>query len=89
MIIDNNRELDRLLECTNLDKYELIDLPIEQHADSSQEHTGVRMAPTLDTKRTSGLVPHEGSLSSSNGYYIIVLDYKNSSPEEQLARAGG
>ena len=35
--------------CTNLDKYELIDFPMEQHDDSSQEHSGVGLAPTLDT----------------------------------------
>ena len=49
---------------------------MEQHDDSLQDHTGVGMAPTLDTKRTMGLVQREGSLSSSQGYYIIVLDYK-------------
>ena len=41
---------------------------------------GIGMAPALDTKRTSGLTPREGSLSNSpphesNGYYISVLDY--------------
>ena len=55
---------------------------MELHDDSLQEHTDVGMAPTLDNKRTLGLVLFEGSLSSSNGYYIIVLDYKNGSPED-------
>ena len=54
-MIDNNRELDRTLEWTYLGKYELIDLPMEQRDDSSQEHTGAGMAPNLDIKRTSGL----------------------------------
>ena len=37
---------------------------MEQHDDSSQEHMGVRMASTLDTRSTctSGLALHEGSL---------------------------
>ena len=56
-IIDDNRELDRTLEYKYLDKYEHIGLPVEQHDDSSQEQTGVGMAPTFDTKRTSGLAP--------------------------------
>ena len=62
-----------------------------QHDDSSQEHKGVGLAPTLDTKRTSGLTPREASLSSSNGYYIIVLDYKKASRENgyhELAARG-
>ena len=57
-------------------------MPIKQHDDSSQEHTGIGMAPPLDTKRMLGLAPLEGSLSSSNGYYTIVLDYKKGSPED-------
>ena len=49
---------------------------MEQHDDSSQKHTGVRMAPTSDTKRTSGLAPREGN--SSNGYdYSTVADVEN------------
>ena len=68
--MDDNHELDRIIECTNSDQNELIILRMEQHDDSSQEHTGIRMALTLDTKRTSGLTPREGSLS--NGYYIVV-----------------
>ena len=53
---------------------------MKQHDDSLRENMGVRMAPTLDTKRTSGLAPREGSLQgvcSLNGNYIIVLDCKN------------
>ena len=57
---------------------------MEQHDDSSQEHTGVRTASMLDTKRTSGLAPRGASLSSSNSYYVIVLDYKNGGPEDDL-----
>ena len=45
----------------NLGEWELIDLPMEQHDDSLQEHTGIRMAPTLDARRTSGLAPFEES----------------------------
>ena len=75
MVIDDNRELDRILECTKLDRYELIDLPMEQHDHSSQEHTGVGMAPNLDTKRTLGCALRAGSLNSFNGYYFIVQYY--------------
>ena len=62
----------RGLHCTKSDKYELIYLPVEQGDDSSQEHSGVGMSPTLDAKRTSGCTPREGSLNSSNGCYIIL-----------------
>ena len=78
-IIDDNRELGRTLECTctYLDKYEVIDLPIQQHDDSSQEHTGVGMAPTLDTKRTSVLAPCRELIEleprQSNGYYRCTV----------------
>ena len=59
-IIDHDYELDKIIESTNFDEYELIDLPMKQPGDSSYEHTGVRMAPTLDTQRTSGLHPVNG-----------------------------
>ena len=39
---------------------------MKQHDDSLQEHMGVRMAPTLDTKRTLELASREGSLSNSH-----------------------
>ena len=55
---------------------------MKQRDDSSQEYTGVGMVPTLDTKRTSGRASRKESLGSLNGYYIIVLDYKNSIPED-------
>ena len=86
MIIDDNCELVRILECTHVHKYEIVDLP----GDSSWEHTGVKMAPTLDAKRTSVLAPCEGS--SLKGYYIhcnVVLDYKSGSTKlEARGRAG-
>ena len=34
-ITDDDHELDRILESTNLDEYEIIDLPMEQQDDSS------------------------------------------------------
>ena len=55
-IIDNNCEFDGILESMNLDEYERMDLPMEQHDHSLHEHTGVGMAPILATKRTLG--PH-------------------------------
>ena len=41
-----------------MDEYELIDLLLEQLGDSSQEHTGVEVAPTMDT----GIVRRAGIL---------------------------
>ena len=61
LIIDEENELDRILESTNLDQYELMDLPMKQPGDWSHNSTGVGMASTLDTLSTSGLVPREGS----------------------------
>ena len=49
LIVDNDHALDRILESRNLDKYELIDLWMEQPGDSSYERTGCGMAPTSDT----------------------------------------
>ena len=48
-IIDDEHELSKILESTNLDEYELIDLPMKQSGDLSHKHTGVGMASTLDT----------------------------------------
>ena len=50
----DDHELDRILESMNWDEYKFIDLPVEQHDDSSQGHTGIGMAPTLDTSRCWG-----------------------------------
>ena len=33
-IIDDDHKLDRIIESTNLDEYEFIDLPMEQPGDS-------------------------------------------------------
>ena len=60
-IINNEHKLHWILKSTNLDKYELMDLPIEQPGDSSQEHSGVGKAPTLDMESTSEQAPREGS----------------------------
>ena len=62
-VIDNDREFDRNLETTNLDEYEVIDLPREQLNDLSHEHMGIRMATTLDVGIMSLLAPCEGSLT--------------------------
>ena len=45
-IIDDDHELDRILENTYFDEYELIDLPMEQLEGSAQENSGVGTAPT-------------------------------------------
>ena len=49
------------LQSTNLDKYEPIDLPMEQPNDMLHEPMGVGVAPTLDTESTYQLAPREGS----------------------------
>ena len=49
LMIDDDHELDRILESTNLNKYELINLLMEQPEGLSHEHTGVGMATNLDT----------------------------------------
>ena len=60
-IIDDDQELARILENSNLDEYELIDVPIEQYSDSTQDNLGTRMSPISDTNSTSGLAPCKGS----------------------------
>ena len=60
-IIDDNHEFDRILESTNLDEYEIIDLPMEQPDHLSHELTGIGMPHTLDTGSMSGLAPREGN----------------------------
>ena len=60
-VLNDYHELDRILESTNLDEYEFIDLPMEQHDDLLQEHLGVGIAPTLDTESALGMSPREGS----------------------------
>ena len=60
-IIDDNHKLDRILESTNLDKYELINLTMEEPGDLLNKHMGVRVAPILDTGSTWGLASREGS----------------------------
>ena len=58
-IINDDLELDRILDNTNVDEYmhELTDMPMEQPDESPQELTGVGTAPTSDTQSTSGLAP--------------------------------
>ena len=52
-IIDGNLELDRILESTNLDEYELTDMPMKQPDALPHQLTGVGMAPTSDTPSSS------------------------------------
>ena len=47
-IIDDDHELNKILESTNSDEYELIDLPMKQSGGLSHKHAGVGMASTLD-----------------------------------------
>ena len=62
-IIDYGLDFVRILVNTNLDKYELTDMPTEQPDESPHELMGVRMAPTSDTQGMSRLAPHNGSSS--------------------------
>ena len=41
---DDDSELDRIVQNTNLDKFKLIDLPLEQLVDLSQNNMGIGMA---------------------------------------------
>ena len=62
-IIDDDLELVRILDNMNFDEYELTDMPMEQPDESPHELTGVEMALTSDTLRTSELAPRNGSSS--------------------------
>ena len=61
LFINDDLELVRILENTNLDEYELTDMPIDEPDESSHKLTGIGMAPTLDMLNTSGLTPRNGS----------------------------
>ena len=54
-IIDDDLELVKTLKNTNLDEYELTDMPMEQPDELLHESMGVRMAPTSDMLSMSGL----------------------------------
>ena len=62
-IIDDEHELNKILESMNIDKYELINLPLMQSGDLSHKHTGGGLAFTLDIACIcmSGLAPLKGS----------------------------
>ena len=59
-IIDDDSEVDRILETSNFDNYELIDTPMESD-ELLHELTGVGMAPTSVTSSTLALAPRKGS----------------------------
>ena len=61
LVINDGLQLDRVLESTNLDEYELTDMPIEQFDESPLELMGVRLAPKSDMLSTSGLAPRNRS----------------------------
>ena len=56
---NDDDELNRILKNNNLNEFELsvIGTPREQLDDMSQESTGVRLAPIMDTDSTLGLTP--------------------------------
>ena len=53
IIDDDDLELLRILESTDLNEYELTDMSMEQPDELPHELTGVGMAPTSDTLNTS------------------------------------
>ena len=67
LIINDNLELVRILDNTNLDEYELSDMHIEQPDEPLHELTDVGMAPASDTLHMSGLSPRNKS-SSANAF---------------------
>ena len=62
-IINDDLELVRILENTNLDECELTDMPMEQPDELPHELTGMEMASTSDTLSTSWLASCNGSSS--------------------------
>ena len=58
LMIKDDSELDTMLETTNFDNYELIDIPMESDK-SLHKLTGVGMAPASDMPSMSGLAPHK------------------------------
>ena len=58
--IVDDEEIDRILQTTDLDEFELVDSPTMQ-LEEPQENVGVEPAPTIDTQSTSGLAPRNGS----------------------------
>ena len=62
-IINDDLELGRVLENTNLDEYELTDMPMEQPDESLHKLTVVGMAPTSHMLSMLGLAPCSRSSS--------------------------
>ena len=60
MIVDS-KELDKMLENTNLDEFKLNDSLREYLDGSLQENTGIGSVPNMDTDSTLGLAPTKGS----------------------------
>ena len=75
--IDDDDELDRILETTNLDEFKLIESPLEQLDDESQENLGVGPAPTIHVASTLGLPPRNGSMVE---LCSVVDPWQGSSP---------
>ena len=60
-IIEDNTELDRIVQTTKFNVFQLVDSPLKQPMMSSQELLGGVLAPANDTAYTSGLAPRNGS----------------------------
>ena len=60
-MIDDEDDLDRILQNTNLDEFEQTDRLQNQLDSLSKEEPSVRLAPTMDTNSTPGLAPRKGS----------------------------
>ena len=71
---------------------------MKQHDNSSQEHVGIGMVPTIDTKSTSGQAPHEGSsmelcltvdhFQGRSGFYHFQGSSLSFPPVEQILALG-
>ena len=80
----NDDELDRILENTNLDEFELTDLPREQLDGSSQEELGIGLVPTMDTNSTPGLAPQKWN---NTELHLGVYPCQGSSQSSRLINA--
>ena len=61
---------------------------MEQHDDSLHDHMGIAMAPTLYTKRTPRVAPHERSLSNSYRYGLGISLGLSSMQLSNIERTG-
>ena len=81
---DDDSELNRIVQNTNLDKFKLIDLPLEQLVDLLQTNMDIGMAHTIDAKRCQGWHPERGVYWDCSRESILAKDLALSSPHNLL-----